>query len=200
MRTVPTIRDVSGLLSYWLSVFPRRDGHVTDQVALSRAYWSVVEPRDWLTVEVLSEAADLALAGAKWLPTPAEFLDWAVEADRRIRKREEAEAVPAGAVLSEGRVIAMLTGDAPPDQLSGLAKAIASGVWDRGTAQGRLSWRLKRPPTSAEIDDELRRMMSQPPAQRYVRKTGRYVPVVHLRGDLDAALGASLVWCEEGYQ
>jgi hypothetical protein len=47
---------------------PRREGHVTDQVALSRAYWSVVEPRDWLTVEVLSEAADLALAGAKWLP------------------------------------------------------------------------------------------------------------------------------------
>lgn len=200
MPTVPTIQDVGALLSYWLSVFPRREGHVTDQVALSRAYWSVVEPRDWLTVEVLTECADLALASSKWLPTPAEFLDWAVEADRRIRKREGADAVPAAAVLSEGRVVAILSGEAPADELVGLKRAIASGVWDRGTAQGRLLARLRRAPTSDEIDAELRRLATAPDRHMYSKRAARYRVVPNLRGTLDAALGASLVWCEEGYQ
>lgn len=200
MPTAPTMRDVSGLLSYIMGVLPRREGALQDQAALARAYWAVIERRDWLTVEVMSEAADLAVASAKWLPTPAEFLDWCVEADRRIRKREEAEAVPAAAVLSEGRLVAILSGEAPADELVGLKRAIASGVWDRGTAQGRLLARLRRAPTSDEIDAELRRLATAPDRHMYSKRAARYRVVPNLRGTLDAALGASLVWCAEGYR
>jgi hypothetical protein len=108
------------------------------------------------------------LASSKWLPTPSEFLEWCVEADRRMRKRQVAEAVPAAASLSG-------------DDASGLRRCVEKGEWDRWYAYASSKVRLRREPTSEEVNARLREMVNEVQSTRAgVQRT--------LKGPLEAAL------------
>ena len=171
METRPQIADVADLLSYWLAVFPPRTEQPEDQAALLRAFWGVVQPRPWLTVEMLMRVAENVLTHNRYLPTPAEFLDYCVALKPRD---EEPNRVDAARLLAD-----LKAAEGGP---SSLAAAVANGQWDRGAARGRLLGRLGRSPTTAELDEELGR------------------PLCPFRGPPERALLARLAHCPEGYR
>lgn len=199
-QTVAAPSDVAGMLAYWLAVFPRRDGEAADQAALARAFWGVVRARDWITVEVLAITADIVVAECKWLPTPAEFLAYATEGERRLRREASTGADVPALEGGETLLLDVIEGRRTDTETAhGLHRAIEAGMWDRGTAQGRLVARHRRSPTTGEIDGELRAMATVPAGHQWSAKRGRTREVVLLRGTLDAALSARLPHLAAGY-
>jgi len=127
----------------------------------------VVQAREWITVELLTVVSDRVFAECKWFPTPAEFLDWCVA----LKPKTPEQIVDASRLLATFR---------NPKTDSPMARAIETGVWDRGSARGRLISRGIINPTTNEIDAELRTM--------------------DVRATLEVALTARLSHCVEGHK
>lgn len=115
--------------------------------------------------------AENVLTHNRYLPTPAEFLDYCVALKPRD---EEPNRVDAARLLAD-----LKAAEGGP---SSLDAAIANGQWDRGAARGRLLGRLGRSPTTAELDEELGR------------------PLCPFRGPPERAVLARLRHQPEGYQ
>ena len=94
----------------------------------------------------MMRVADTVITKSRWLPTPAEFLDYC--ADYRPHDDDaDTNRVDASKLLATIKSVT----DAP----SSLRDAIANGQWDRGTARGRLINKKIKEPTTEELDAEL---------------------------------------------
>jgi hypothetical protein len=94
----------------------------------------------------MMKIAETVITKSRWLPTPAEFLDYC--ADYRPDDDEgDTNWVDASKLLATIKSVT----DAP----SSLRDAIAKGLWDRGTARGRLITQGVKNPTTAQLDAEL---------------------------------------------
>ena len=92
------------------------------------------------------KVADNVLTHCKFIPSPADFLDYCL-ALKPATESDSSAYVDATRLLADLRAA-----DQGP---SSLAAAIANGQWDRGTARGRLVSKGLKEPTTGELDAEL---------------------------------------------
>ena len=178
----------------WAAFPPARTMSVEDKQVALQTYWEAIERSSWLTDDLLAEASrHIVVSNDKGFPSVRRLLDWCVEVERDTRVDEAHRAEESHQIASQ--TIAMLTGPTSPDAPSGLRRFVDSGEWDRWWAYGSAKYRLKREPTTSEIDARLREIKQEDAVAPLYYKPGekKAVRVQQLRGPFEKALACRII-------
>ena len=179
--------------------FPSRAASEADKVIALQTYWGELGEREWITNTVWERAIKAMLNSQhEWFPTVRQIVTWCADADRDLDREQQR----ADEAASWPDITAVITGAVGIDTLpetNTLRAAVAKGIWDRSWAAADAKRIHGRVPTTAEIDEQVRRLFAEDASSdvRVLRRDGRRMTWVKgrkVRGDMADALAYRMEW------
>ena len=187
-----------GMNRLWAN-FPSRAASEADKVIALQTYWGELGEREWITNAVWERAIKAMLNSQhEWFPTVRQIVTWCVDADRDLDREQQR----ADEAASRPDITAVITGGVGADTLpetNTLRAAVAKGIWDRSWAAADAKRIHGRVPTTAEIDEQVRRLFAEDASSdvRVLRRDGRRMTWVKgrkVRGEMADALAYRMEW------
>lgn len=183
----------------WAAFPPARTMSPEDKQVALQTYWEAIERSSWLTDDLLVEASRQIIASTdRGFPSVRRLLDWCVEAEREQEREVDRRPVETKAIASQ--TLAMLAGPVAGSAPDGLKRFVASGQWDRWWAYGSAKQRLRREPTTEEVDSRLREIQVEDANGTLYQRPGekKQKRLHQLRGPIEAAF-ACRITTESGH-